>query len=49
MSPLALHKGMRGNKTKVIGIIVSRLDSVSENSAMSSMLPQFYEADYGMF
>lgn len=44
--PSRSAQGMRGNKTKVIGIIVSRLDSVSENSAMSSMLPQFYEADY---
>lgn len=44
--PSRSAQGMRGNKTKVIGIIVSRLDSVSENSAMSSMLPQFYQADY---
>ena len=37
---------MRGQSDKVVAIIVSRLDSLSENLAVQTMLPAFYEQGY---
>lgn len=37
---------MRGQSDKVVGIIVSRLDSPSENQAVRTMLPLFYQQGY---
>jgi len=45
-TPSRSAQGMRGTKSKVIGIIVSRLDSTSENSAVSEILPLCEKAGY---
>ncbi len=37
---------MRGQSDKVVAIIVTRLDSLSENLAVQTMLPAFYEQGY---
>ncbi|PJC85457.1 trehalose operon repressor [Vibrio sp. HA2012] len=37
---------MRGGSQKVIGVIISRLDSPSENRAVSGILPALYAAGY---
>lgn len=37
---------MRGGSQKVVGIIISRLDSPSENKAVSTMLQAFYAHGY---
>lgn len=37
---------MRGGSQKVIGVIISRLDSPSENRAVSTMLAELYRAGY---
>lgn len=37
---------MRGQSDKVVAIIVTRLDSLSENLAVQTMLPVFYEQGY---
>lgn len=39
-------RAMRGQSDKVVAIIVSRLDSLSENLAVQTMLPAFYEQGY---
>jgi LacI family trehalose operon transcriptional repressor len=44
--PLPAPRAMRGQSDKVVAIIVSRLDSLSENLAVQTMLPAFYEQGY---
>jgi LacI family transcriptional regulator, trehalose operon repressor len=44
--PSKSARAMRGYGNKVIGIIVTRLDSISENHAVRSMLPIFYDNGY---
>ncbi len=39
-------RAMRGQSDKVVAIIVTRLDSLSENLAVQTMLPAFYEQGY---
>ena len=45
-TPSKSARAMRGYGNKVIGIIVTRLDSISENHAVQSMLPIFYANGY---
>lgn len=45
-SPSRSARAMRGQSDKVVAIIVSRLDSFSENLAVQTMLPAFYERGY---
>lgn len=45
-SPSKSARAMRGHSDKVIGIIVSRLDSNAENQAVQSMLPLFHQHGY---
>lgn len=45
-SPSRSARAMRGQSDKVVAIIVSRLDSLSENLAVQTMLPTFYEQGY---
>lgn len=45
-TPSKSARAMRGYGNKVIGIIVTRLDSMSENQAVRSMLPIFYQRGY---
>jgi len=45
-SPSRSARAMRGQSDKVVAIIVSRLDSLSENLAVQPMLPAFYEQGY---
>lgn len=45
-SPSRSARAMRGQSDKVVAIIVSRLDSLSENLAVQTMLPAFYERGY---
>ncbi|MDI4590834.1 LacI family DNA-binding transcriptional regulator, partial [Klebsiella pneumoniae] len=42
-SPSRSARAMRGQSDKVVAIIVTRLDSLSENLAVQTMLPAFYE------
>lgn len=43
---LPAPRAMRGQSDKVVAIIVTRLDSLSENLAVQTMLPAFYEQGY---
>ncbi len=45
-SPSKSARAMRGFSDKVIAIVVSRLDSPSENQAVRAMLPVFYQQGY---
>ncbi|MDD9222720.1 trehalose operon repressor TreR [Enterobacter kobei] len=45
-SPSRSARAMRGQSDKMVAIIVSRLDSLSENLAVQTMLPAFYEQGY---
>ncbi|MGL4486256.1 MAG: trehalose operon repressor TreR [Yersinia sp. (in: enterobacteria)] len=45
-TPSKSARVMRGQSDKVVGIIVSRLDSPSENQAVRTMLPLFYQQGY---
>ncbi|MCA1255189.1 trehalose operon repressor TreR [Enterobacter kobei] len=45
-SPSRSARAMRGQSDKVVAIIVSRLDSLSENLSVQTMLPAFYEQGY---
>lgn len=45
-SPSRSARAMRGQSDKVVAIIVTRLDSLSENLAVQTMLPAFYERGY---
>jgi len=45
-SPSKSARAMRGQSDKVVAIIISRLDSPSENQALRAMLPLFYEQGY---
>ncbi|QCR34979.1 trehalose operon repressor TreR [Nissabacter sp. SGAir0207] len=45
-TPSKSARAMRGQSDKVVGIIVSRLDSASENQAVRAMLPLFYQHGY---
>ena len=45
-SPSRSARAMRGQSDNVVAIIVSRLDSLSENLAVQTMLPAFYEQGY---
>ncbi|WLI75122.1 trehalose operon repressor TreR [Kosakonia sp. H02] len=45
-SPSRSARAMRGQSDKVVAIIVTRLDSRSENLAVQTMLPAFYEQGY---
>lgn len=45
-SPSRSARAMRGQSDKVVAIIVTRLDSLSENLAVQTMLPLFYEQGY---
>lgn len=45
-TPSKSARAMRGQSDKVVGIIVSRLDSASENQAVRTMLPLFYQQGY---
>ncbi|MBK0003695.1 trehalose operon repressor TreR [Erwinia sp. S38] len=45
-SPSKSARAMRGFSDKVIAIVVSRLDSPSENQAVRAMLPLFYQQGY---
>jgi LacI family trehalose operon transcriptional repressor len=42
-SPSRSARAMRGQSDKVVAIIVTRLDSLSENLAVQTMLPAFYD------
>jgi len=44
--PSKSAQAMRGQSDKIIGIIVSRLDSPSENQAVRAILPLLYEQGY---
>ncbi|PKH20988.1 trehalose operon repressor [Enterobacterales bacterium CwR94] len=44
--PSRSAQAMRGQSDKIIGIIVSRLDSPSENQAVRAILPLLYEQGY---
>ena len=44
--PSKSAQAMRGGSQKVVGVIISRLDSPSENKAVSSMLQALYQAGY---
>jgi len=44
--PSKSARAMRGQSDKVVAIIVSRLDSPSENEAVRTMLPLLYEQGY---
>lgn len=45
-APSRSARAMRGQSDKVVAIIVTRLDSLSENLAVQTMLPTFYEQGY---
>lgn len=45
-SPSRSARAMRGQSDKVVAIIVTRLDSLSENLAVQTMLPAFYAEGY---
>jgi len=45
-SPSRSARAMRGQSDKVVAIMVTRLDSLSENLAVQTMLPVFYEQGY---
>ncbi|MBU9846559.1 trehalose operon repressor TreR [Rahnella ecdela] len=45
-SPSKSARAMRGFSDKIVAIIVSRLDSPSENQAVRAMLPLFYQQGY---
>jgi len=45
-SPSRSARAMRGQSDKVVAIIVTRLDSLSENLAVQTMLPVLYEQGY---
>lgn len=45
-SPSRSARAMRGQSDKVVAIIVTRTDSLSENLAVQTMLPAFYEQGY---
>lgn len=45
-TPSKSARAMRGQSDKVVGIIVSRLDSPSENQAVRAMLPLLYQHGY---
>ncbi|CAG8999356.1 MAG: HTH-type transcriptional regulator TreR [Candidatus Celerinatantimonas neptuna] len=45
-TPLKSARAMRGQSDNVVVIIVSRLSSLSENVAVSEMLPLFYQQGY---
>lgn len=45
-SPSRSARAMRAQSDKVVAIIVSRLDSLSENLAVQTMLPHFYAEGY---
>ena len=45
-SPSRSARAMRGQSDKVVAIIVTRLDSLSENLAVQTMLPAFYQQGY---
>ncbi|KAA9001305.1 HTH-type transcriptional regulator TreR [Affinibrenneria salicis] len=42
-TPSRSARAMRGQSDKIVGIIVSRLDSLSENQAVRAMLPLLYQ------
>ncbi|MEF1253643.1 MULTISPECIES: trehalose operon repressor TreR [unclassified Vibrio] len=44
--PSKSAQAMRGGSQKVVGVIISRLDSPSENKAVGSMLSTLYDAGY---
>ncbi|POB65566.1 trehalose operon repressor, partial [Vibrio vulnificus] len=44
--PSKSAQSMRGGSQKVVGVIISRLDSPSENRAVGSMLNVLYQAGY---
>ncbi|RWR02178.1 trehalose repressor [[Pantoea] beijingensis] len=44
--PSKSAQAMRGQSDKIIGVIVSRLDSPSENQAVRAILPLLYEQGY---
>lgn len=45
-SPSRSARAMRGQSDRVVAIIVTRLDSLSENLAVQTMLPLFYAQGY---
>lgn len=45
-SPSRSARAMRGQSDKVVAIVVTRLDSLSENLAVQTMLPCLYEQGY---
>ncbi len=45
-SPSRSARAMRGQSDKVVAIIVTRLDSLSENLAVQTILPSLYEQGY---
>lgn len=45
-TPSKSARAMRGQSDKVVAIIVSRLDSPSENQAVRTMLPLFYQQGF---
>ncbi|EOY5377487.1 trehalose operon repressor TreR [Cronobacter dublinensis] len=45
-SPSRSARAMRGQSDKVVAIMVTRLDSLSENLAVQTMLPALYEQGY---
>ncbi|KAB8309792.1 HTH-type transcriptional regulator TreR [Rouxiella chamberiensis] len=45
-SPSKSARAMRGFSDKIVAIIISRLDSPSENQAVRAMLPLFYQQGY---
>ncbi|EOC1298745.1 trehalose operon repressor TreR [Cronobacter dublinensis] len=45
-SPSRSARAMRGQSDKVVAIMITRLDSLSENLAVQTMLPALYEQGY---
>lgn len=45
-TPSKSARAMRGQSDKVVGIILSRLDSAAENQAVRAMLPLLYQQGY---
>jgi len=45
-TPSKAAQSLRGQREKIIGIIVTRLDSASENQAVQTILPHVYQHGY---
>ncbi|MDV5355531.1 HTH-type transcriptional regulator TreR [Kosakonia sp. SMBL-WEM22] len=45
-TPSKAAQALRSQREKIIGVIVTRLDSASENQAIRAILPQIYQHEY---